>query len=129
MSKAPEITYPAKTNAYPIVDRTKQSTAEDWIEVKEVVNQLSKRLHSEIKENEALPTSFTHQLFFDDAYDSIEEYAVITLDVVEERLENGQTVIYDVGYYDLEKSVDRITFKTFKNKNLKASCFIIYKPS
>jgi len=112
------ITYINKTNLNAIVDRTKQSTAEDWQDVKDVVNNLARLLHRE-SDDVALSVATSHEISFDDNFDDT-DYCIVKM-VVYKEITGG---IDDVGYFNLVKSVDKINFETYTDVNLKIDYFI-----
>lgn len=110
--KAPIITYDNKTNVNPIIDRTKQSTAEDWIEVKSIVNILSALLHIE-SDDIALLDSYSHQVDFVDSYNLPDAYCIIKLSVYWIDSSDGDDVIVEVGIKNLVKNQSNFTFETY----------------
>lgn len=124
MTKPLTITYLDKTNPNPITDRTKQSTAEDWIEVKTVVNNLSGLLHIESKD-EALTAALTHTITFDGDYPDT-GYCFIKMVVYRIEADGGYT---ELPFKDRVPAVGSFTFGTYTSEDLRIDYFIMGRQS
>lgn len=108
------VDYSIKSNARPVVDRTKQSTAEDWNEVKRVTDSITSYLHIE-SADVALPNGNTlHTITFEDAFDDA-TYRILGGAIVVYQMDGD--IISEMAIKNITRYVDRVTFETFDQSN------------
>ena len=76
MSLLSKITWTNKTNPVTVIDRTKQATAEDFLETKTVVNAIVDAVNY-IKANEVTLVSGVNHVLFNDAYPTGVPFCII----------------------------------------------------
>lgn len=110
--KTEPVNYNDKTDARPVVDRERQSTAEDWNEVKRVTDALSSFLHVEASDIALVDGNTSHEIPFDNNFSGT-NYRVLGNAIVVYK-NNGDGSITEVGIKNITKYVDRVTFETYK---------------
>jgi hypothetical protein len=112
--KIEPVDYTTKTNFRPIVDRTKQSTAEDWNEVKRVTDALVGLLHVE-SGDVALEDGLTSfEIVFKDAFpDAL--YRVLGGVIVVYQIDGEE--ITEIAIKNIVRAVDKVTFETYNESS------------
>jgi len=112
--KIEPVDYTTKTNFRPIVDRTKQSTADDWNVVKRVTDDIVAFLHVE-SADVALPDGNTeHEILFDDDFDDA-TYRVLGGAIVVYQIDGEE--ITEIAIKNIVRAVDKVTFETYNESS------------
>ena len=120
------ITYTDKTNVNAIVDRTKQSTAEDWQEVKDTINTNAVLLHRESTIESLVDGNTSHTITFPVAFEDADIY--VKFDVYTEETDAGDVVRNSVATKAIVYYADKFTFKTYARiTGLKCDYFAIHR--
>ena len=109
--KIDPVNYTEKTNLRPVVDRTKQSTAEDWNEVKRVTDDIVSFLHIESNDIALEDGNTNHQIVFENEFDDA-TYRVLGGAIVVYQIGDGGEIT-EIPYKNITRYVDRVTFETY----------------
>lgn len=109
------VDYTEKTNLRPVVDRTKQSTAEDWNEVKRVTDDIVSFLHVESNDIALADGNTSHQIVFDNEFDDA-TYRVLGGAIVVYQIGDGGEIT-EIPYKNIVRYVDRVTFETYNQSS------------
>lgn len=113
----------SKTNARPVVNRLKQSTAEDWNEVKRITDDIVSFLHIEADDVALDDGNTFHTITFDDAFDDTNYRILGNAIVVYE--DGGDGTITEKPIKNITRYTDKVTFETYKeSSNYKVDYYI-----
>ena len=123
--------YDNKTNVHPVVDRSKQSTAEDWNDVKARFNAVANFFHIEAAKKPLSDGIVSFTEYFDDAFDSVDDYCVLKFEVYTIDTDgDGNQIRNIVAMKDYEELPNGIHWKPFYPSNgFFIDYFVMSKPA
>lgn len=109
--KIDPVDFTDKTNLRTIVDRTKQSTAEDWNEVKRITDSIVAYLHIESDDIDLVDGETLHTITFEDEFANA-SYRVLGREIVVYTGDSSGEIT-EIAIKNITRYVGYLTFETY----------------